>query len=380
MAHGSASHQACKVTWGWTAVLLVVLFVSATAVPIQAQTSGGTIEGTVVSVVGGEPIEGVSLLVDGGRFHVLSDRAGRYRVSGLPAGSLPVVVQRIGYQAVREQIAVPAGGRVNRTFELEEQPSLIEGVTVTASREAERIEAVPVAIGVVARERIRQIRPTDPGQVLNRVAGVHIVPFEDMATHNAVRQPMCCRATLLVTENGVPLSSPSFYRHSVINWVDLVQAERVEVLKGPGTAIYGSDAVTGVINVITALPPVAPSGDASAELGPYGYLRGTASAGGTFGIHGLRLDATIATSDGRRENPMDRQDVALRWTAALPNGAHFQTSVAFNNVEGIGNDDQTPDEFRDRSTFSSRTWARAFTFHLRHRTSSSTCAWRRTVT
>ncbi|MPZ18754.1 MAG: TonB-dependent receptor plug domain-containing protein [Luteitalea sp.] len=334
-------------------LIVLVLLVAVYMLPAHAQTrtSGAVLEGTVVAATSGEPLEGVRLLIVGGRHQVLTDQGGRYRITGLPPGAVTVTVRRTGYLPVRETLETPAGGTVNRSFELEEEPSLIEEVTVTATRETEEIRDLPMSIGIVSREETQRIRATDPAQVLNRVAGAHIVPFEDMATHNAVRQPLCCRATLLVSEDGVPLSSPSFYRHSVINWVDLVHAERVEVLKGPGTAIYGSDAVSGVINVITVDPPVSPSGDASGELGPYGYRRATVGAGGTFGGHGLRVDAAFARSDGRRENPMERQDISLRWTTALQDRAHFRTSLAFGNVNGIGNDDQTPEEFFSRSTF-----------------------------
>src|SRR5690606_22472160 len=97
------------------------------------------------------------------------------------------------------------------------------------------------------------------------------------------RQPTCCRFTLSFMEDGIPFTSPAFYSPNYVGLVNYAQAGQLEVLRGPGTAAYGSDAVTGVINFITAPAPLAPQASISIEAGAAGYTRVLASAGGTFG-------------------------------------------------------------------------------------------------
>ena len=83
----------------------------------------------------------------------------------------------------------------------------------------------------------------------------------------AIRQPITTKPMYLYLEDGVPTRSTGFFNHNALYEVNLPQSGGLEVLKGPGTAMYGSDAIGGVVNVLTRAAPVTPLFDATMEGG-----------------------------------------------------------------------------------------------------------------
>src|SRR5690606_19635459 len=98
-----------------------------------------------------------------------------------------------------------------------------------------------------------------------------------------------------------------FFNHNALYEVNLPQADRVEVVKGPATALYGSDAIGGVVNVVTA--PAEETGvSGSAEGGPFGFARLLARGSVLRGADGFQADLNFTRTDGWRQGTAyDRQ-------------------------------------------------------------------------
>ena len=195
------------------------------------------------------------------------------------------------------------------------------------------------------------MRPTHVSETLNRLAGVHIVAFDGADSHNAVRYPLGFKATVLYMEDGIPFAPPSFYAPALLGGVDFAGSGQIEALKGPGTAAYGSDAVTGVVNFITGAPPLTPQVDISLEAGPYDYMRAMLSAGGTFGRNGLQFTGSFSDTDGRNSDPSRRLSGTGRWNLILPDGALLRTVVSYNRRDARMAAGQDPTQFAKRTFF-----------------------------
>ena len=77
----------------------------------------------------------------------------------------------------------------------------------------------------------------------------------------------------LYLEDGVPIRSTGFFNHNALYEINVPQAGSIEVNRGPGTALYGSDAIGGIVNVLTRTPPAKAEFNLSGDVGPWGWGR-----------------------------------------------------------------------------------------------------------
>ena len=183
----------------------------------------------------------------------------------------------------------------------ETKPKQLEEVVVTATREAEPLKEKPQTVGVIKQKDIKDTKPSHPSQVLNRIPGVWINTTSGEGHMTAIRQPLSGSAVYLFLEDGIPIRSTGFFNHNALYEINMPGADRIEVIKGPGTALYGSDAIGGTINVMTKAPSLTPEIEITPEAGEYGWYRILATGSNTWGNHGFRLDLNDTRSDGWQE-------------------------------------------------------------------------------
>ncbi len=128
-------------------------------------------------------------------------------------------------------------------------------VVITANRVEVPAEAVSEDFTVITKEEIKKYGLTSITDVLKYVAGVHISSSGGPGQPTNLFMLGLPGKHVLVMVNGVPLYDPSrIGGEANFEWIDISNIERIEVIKGPQGALYGSDAVAGVINVITKRP------------------------------------------------------------------------------------------------------------------------------
>jgi outer membrane receptor protein involved in Fe transport len=207
-------------------------------------------------------------------------------------------------------------------------------MTVSATREMRRRNEGSATIDVLDGAELRNSHETHPADVMNRLAGVHVSNLSGEGHSMAMRQPITTKPMYLYLEDGVPTRATGFFNHNALYEVNLAQAGGVEILKGPGTALYGSDAIGGVVNVLTRPAPLTPTLEASLEGGAYGYARLLASAGGTVGRNGVRADLNVTRSDNwKQDAPFRRQSGTVRWDLVAPAGWTAKTVLTGTHVD-----------------------------------------------
>src|SRR3989304_10432771 len=174
-------------------------------------------------------------------------------------------------------------------FGEEKDVTKIEDVVVTGTREAEPTKEVPQTVGTVKGEVIDDIKPSHPAQVMNRVAGVWIRQTTGEGHVTAIRQPLTTQPLYLFLEDGIPIRSTGFFNHNALYEINMPGAERIEVIKGPGTALHGSDAIGGAINIMTKAPSLTPEIEIITEAGEYGWYCLLFWGRTTLDSHGFRL-------------------------------------------------------------------------------------------
>ncbi|HLU24701.1 MAG TPA: TonB-dependent receptor [Longimicrobiales bacterium] len=320
------------------AALALGLFASMGWIPGTVAEAGaqqaGVVTGVVVSAERREPLADVRVVIEGTDLGALTDVRGRYRIAGVPAGSRVVVASAMGRVTGRETVTVPAGGAVSVEFALAEDALLMRDMVVSVSREAQRRSETAATVSVVAGEAIREARPSHPGEIMGRVPGVWVNVTGGEGHMTAIRQPKTTDPVYLYLEDGVPTRSTGFFNHNALYEVNVPQADRIEVIKGPATTLYGSDAIGGIVNVGTRPPAAHPEFEASAEGGSYGWARLLLSGSTGWGANGVRGDLNLSRTDGWREGTdYDRVSATLRWDRALEGRGSLKVVATYSDID-----------------------------------------------
>jgi outer membrane receptor protein involved in Fe transport len=315
--------------WGTVAAVAVVLL----AAPRLEAQEVGTIQGTVRAAGSGTPLGGVTVAVQGTTRGAMTDAQGRFRIVAVPVGERNVFAQVIGRARAVQAIHVAVDTVAQAEFSLTEVAAVIAPMVVSATREVQRRTDQSTTIDALEGAAIREVRAAHPSGIMQRLPGVHATQLSGEGLSMAIRQPITTKPMYLYLEDGVPTRSTGFFNHNALYEVNLPQSGGLEVLKGPGTALYGSDAIGGVVNVLTRPAPVTPTLDATVEGGQFGYARLLATGGFTSGANGIRADVNVTRSDGwRDEGGFKRQSGTIRWDGAFA-GFTTKTVLAGSNID-----------------------------------------------
>ena len=314
----------------------------------RAQDLRGTVEGVVMSREGDQPVAEAMVGIFGMGQHVSTDSAGRFVLGQVKFGSQRVEVRAIGYRPSAHAVTVVPGDVTRVELRLEPAVVNLPEVVVSSSREEQLASTTAASVGVIRGEEIRETRGHHPAEIVNRTPGVYVSNFGGEGHATAIRQPITTKALYAYLEDGVPIRSTGFFNHNALYEINIPQAGRLEVIKGPGTAVYGSDAVGGVVNAFTRDPSSTPEAEVFVEGGSSTYLRGLGSASTTFGRSGFRADVNVTRADGwRDQTPYDRQSGSLRWDYTLSERSRLKTLATFTRVDqpGDGGGDLTLEDF-----------------------------------
>lgn len=184
-----------------------------------------------------------------------------------------------------------------------DQPELRDTIIITATRAETTDRRIPGNATVITSDDISKAAYSSLPEVLEKRAGLHFRNFSDNPSQAEVDVRGFgenSHGRVLVMVNGRKLNRPDM---ATVNWLQIPMrnVERIEVMRGANSALYGDHAVGGVINVITKRGSETPEYEASGQVGSYGYYDAGASASGRLGKLGAAASLDIQSSDGYRE-------------------------------------------------------------------------------
>jgi iron complex outermembrane receptor protein len=226
------------------------------AAPISAQErASGTVNGTVTRTSDGSRLAAVSVTVRGAAASAVTGTDGRFVLQRVPEGPQTLLFRWLGYQPQEASVQVTAGGTHTVDVALEAQPiTLGEVVVEGASRAPERVVEAPAAVAVIDPVVSRSLSVT--GQIplaLATAPGVDLVQsgMNDFNL-NARGYNSTLNRRVLVIQDSRDLSI-AFLGAQEWNGMSLPLEDlgRIEVVRGPGSALYGANAFAGVVNILT---------------------------------------------------------------------------------------------------------------------------------
>ena len=292
--------------------LLVALLTAAAqtgAIPPEL----GSIAGHIVAAGQGRPVPDANILLGGTVFHAVTDSSGFFRMDGLRPGSYRLLASHVGFGTSETKVSVAPGREVTVQLELTSTPGRLDPIVVTATRAPSTGHRAPVTTHVVDPGRQGGGMQT-AADLLRQLPGVDLAGGGSPGLVSGVSLRGAGFGQTLVLLDGVRLNTAA--RPSTLGGVDLGmfsvdRIDRIEVVKGAGSALYGSDAAGGVIHIFsrrlaapcqTRLSAVAGGGQRVDTGGGYGIQRLNLYHGRRQGKWEWVLDGAITGTGGHLAN------------------------------------------------------------------------------
>ena len=180
------------------------------------------------------------------------------------------------------------------TFDLEE-------IVVTATRSEHLLKDSPASTTVITKKEIEDARPQTTKELLEDVAGVSIMSYGAKGALSTVSIRGSGSKQVLVLMDGRPLNQPSSGQID-LSLIPIENIERIEIVRGPVSSLYGANAMGGVINIITRTPPERVECEIGLTAGSFNTKTYSVVGGGRFDGLGYLVTGGYSSSDGIREN------------------------------------------------------------------------------
>ncbi len=284
--------------------LSLLLLTFASSITAFAQDKGA-IKGTVFNKESGKKMTDVQVVIKKLGVGTITDANGYFELKNIPEGEYVVETKYIGYASSKhEKVKVTAGKTTTLTFYLVEDDLTVDEITISATKTDKNVKAIGSPIYVINPKRIEQTNGRNISEALMEIPGVFtedtqhseasVVSFRGVGLHTYVTRG------ILVLVDGIPITEAM--GRTSFEGIDMQNAEKIEVLKGPVSALYGPNGLTGVINVIEKKPQDGLHGDFEGLVGSYGtYKVGGNLNGGKNGFNYL-VKANYYSSDGYRDH------------------------------------------------------------------------------
>jgi len=247
--------------------IAVTLFLFTTVFVGQAQT---VLKGKIIDALSKEPVFGASVRCTDPNCNCgcTTNASGEFQINCKP-DCKNVSISLIGYK--QQNIAIVD---LKELIALTPSNSLMNEVVITANRgEVVKRSQAPVAINQINSRTIQDTKATTVDQLLNKVSGVNMINLGNEQHQMSIRQPMTTKSLFLYLEDGIPVRTTGLFNHNALLEMNMAAVKTIEVIKGPSSSLYGSEAIGGVVNFITIAPTSVPVLKISAQANNIGYKR-----------------------------------------------------------------------------------------------------------
>lgn len=225
--------------------LLMVLCLSA-----KAQT--GTISGKIS--VAGKPLELVNVGIAGTAYGAVSDSQGQFTIENIPFGTYDLGVSIIGYSRQMVKVTLSAAqANLTINFNLKESTNSLEQVVVTGTRTAKKITNSPVIVDIISSAVLENTQSVSLSEGLKYQPGLRVETNCQTCNYTQLRMNGLKGGYSQILINSRPIFSPLTGLYGM-EQLPANMIERIEVVRGGGSALYGAGAVGGTVNVITKAP------------------------------------------------------------------------------------------------------------------------------
>ncbi len=229
---------------------LILLGLSSISIAL-AQT--GTVSGKVFSDGNGDPVPFANVQIMGTDLGTSADENGRFTIKEVPAGKQSISVSSLGYTRYTAEVEVPAQGSVRLQVELKEGNLNLNEVVVTGTRTAKRTTDSPVIVNLIDSKQLDQVVAVNLSEGLKFQPGLRVETDCQTCNYTQLRMNGLQGGYSQILINSRPIFSPLTGLYG-LEQIPTNMIERIEIVRGGVSALYGSSAIGGTVNVITKVP------------------------------------------------------------------------------------------------------------------------------
>ncbi|MDO9011028.1 MAG: TonB-dependent receptor [Gallionella sp.] len=232
----------------------------------------------------------------------------------------------------------------------------MDEVVVSGSRTATKLSETPMAIGVVNARVLKRDKPKTMGEVINRIAGVSWNDLGNEQHSMGIRQPNNTNAVYQYLEDGIPIRPLGVFNHNSLNEMNLAGSESVEVVKGAASSLYGSNAVGGAVNFMTARPSPIPYASAGLRHdSTSGFTRldtGVSDTWGDFGARFSHYSSRRTANNWQSYSNASKDSFTLRGDYVLSASSLVHATLTHNNLDSAMTGSLFENDYQTRPGYS----------------------------
>ncbi len=281
-------------------------------------------QSTVSDAETGEALAGVNIYDQSTGAGTITDINGKFGLKAEPSDQ--IVIHFLGYEDQKYKASELPGN-----IKLKPKTDQLQQVVITASKERQQRTQVPVAITQISPVELEQTNPINLEEIINKVPGVMMVDLGNEQHSMAIRQPISYKSVYLYLEDGLPIRATGVFNHNALIEINRAALKSVEVIRGPYSALYGSDAIGGAINFITKDPTALPLYKFYGATNNLGYSKAGVLASNTFGNTGMLgiLEYSGRKNGYREHSDYDKASFFFKMKNKIGDKAYLKTSINF---------------------------------------------------
>lgn len=332
---------------------LSLLLFTSLSLTISAKNNTTSLKGRVIDVTSHEPVSFVSIAIKGTSIGAVTNFEGEFEITNVPAGQYHVIATCVGYRADTKEFSVKLGQANNLLFQINEDFIGLDQIVVTADRNQVTRKNAPVIVNSIGTKLLEQTAASTMADGLMFSPGLRVENNCNNCGFSQVRMNGLAGPYTQILINSRPIFSGLAGVYG-LEHIPPSMIQRIEVVRGGGSALFGGNAIAGTINVITK-DPVSNSFKVGAKYGSVGI--GVKDSDQASGDVLVDFNASVVSDDNktgiflfgmkRSKDAWDANDDGFSDIVKLENiSAGFNAFRRLSDLSKLSLEYHVVDEFR----------------------------------
>jgi len=178
----------------------------------------------------------------------------------------------------------------------------LDTIIVSANKVSQKRKEAPIAISIVNTNTLKKENAGRIDFLLNKVSGVYMPSIGNEQHMMSIRQPISLKGLYLYLEDGMPIRTSGLFSNNALIEINNAFTHHIEIIKGPASALYGAEAIGGVVNILSQNAPTQKTTEFSNQINSLGYYKLSTSIGIPYKKGGWLLNANLGE---QKNGPID---------------------------------------------------------------------------